>query len=76
MTTTRRIDAHHHLWDLSARPQGWLDGPDVQPIRRDFGPADLRAVTGPAGVDATVLVQVLNDIDETADFLALAGSPT
>jgi L-fuconolactonase len=67
----RRIDAHHHLWDLSARPQDWLDG--LPSIRRDFGPADLRAVTGPAGLDATVLVQVLNDIDETADFLAVAG---
>ncbi|MET8765212.1 amidohydrolase family protein [Lentzea sp. NPDC004782] len=69
----RRIDAHHHLWDLSARPQDWLDGPELRTIRRDFGPADLSAVTGPAGVDATVLVQVLNDIDETAEFLAVAG---
>jgi L-fuconolactonase len=69
----RRIDAHHHLWDLSARPQDWLDGPDLEPIRRDFGQADLRAVTSAAGVDATVLVQVLPDIEETAEFLALAG---
>ncbi|GAB2808030.1 amidohydrolase family protein [Lentzea nigeriaca] len=63
----RRIDAHHHLWDLSSRPQDWLSGP----IRRSFSPADLRAVTEPAGVDATVLVQVLNDLDETAEFLAV-----
>ncbi|WP_158853638.1 amidohydrolase family protein [Saccharothrix deserti] len=69
----RRIDAHHHLWDLAARPQDWLDGPDLAPIRRDFGPADLRAVTSAAGVDATVLVQVLPDIEETVEFLALAG---
>jgi L-fuconolactonase len=69
----RRIDAHHHLWDLSARPQEWLDGPELKTIRRDFGPADLNAVTGPAGIDATVLVQVLNDLDETAEFLAVAG---
>ncbi|RKT66943.1 L-fuconolactonase [Saccharothrix variisporea] len=67
-----RIDAHHHLWDLTARPHDWLDGPEVAPIRRDFGPADLRAVTTPAGVDATVLVQVLPDLPETAEFLALA----
>ncbi|MEU0880849.1 amidohydrolase family protein [Lentzea sp. NPDC005914] len=71
MSTPRRIDAHHHLWDLSARPQDWLDG--LEPIRRDFGLADLNAVTGPAGIDATVLVQVLNDLDETAEFLAVAG---
>jgi L-fuconolactonase len=69
----RRIDAHHHLWDLSARPQDWLDGPELEPIRRDFGPAELRAVTGAAGVDATVLVQVLPDVEETVEFLALAG---
>ncbi|MEU7476834.1 amidohydrolase family protein [Lentzea sp. NPDC042327] len=69
----RRIDAHHHLWDLSARPQGWLDAPEVARIRRDFGLADLAEVTGPAGVDATVLVQVLADTGETAEFLALAA---
>ncbi|NUT99090.1 MAG: amidohydrolase family protein [Saccharothrix sp.] len=68
-----RIDAHHHLWDLAARPHDWLDGPDLAPIRRDFGPAELRAVTAPAGVDATVLVQVLPDLDESAEFLALAA---
>jgi L-fuconolactonase len=71
MSAARRIDAHHHLWDLSARPQDWLD--DLAAIRRSFGVADLSAVTRPSGVDATVLVQVLNDVDETADFLALAG---
>ncbi|XVV07553.1 amidohydrolase family protein [Actinosynnema sp. CA-248983] len=73
MSAVARIDAHHHLWDLAARPQDWLDGPDLAPIRRDFGPDDLRAVTAPAGVDATVLVQVLPDFDETVEFLALAG---
>ncbi|WP_372470586.1 amidohydrolase family protein [Saccharothrix luteola] len=67
-----RIDAHHHLWDLSARPQDWLDEPTLAPIRRDFGPVDLRAATERAGVDATVLVQVLPDVAETAEFLALA----
>jgi L-fuconolactonase len=68
-----RIDAHHHLWNLSARPQDWLDEPALEPIRRDFGPVDLRAVTERAGVDATVLVQVLPDVGETAEFLAVAG---
>lgn len=68
-----RIDAHHHLWDLSARQHSWLDGPAMEPIRRDFGPDDLREVTTRAGVDATVLIQVQADIGETAEFLALAG---
>ncbi|MET1073430.1 MAG: amidohydrolase family protein [Umezawaea sp.] len=67
----RRVDAHHHLWDLAARPQDWLAGLD--PIRRDFGETDLREVTSAAGIDATVLVQVLPDVRETVEFLALAG---
>ncbi|MCE6998563.1 amidohydrolase family protein [Saccharothrix sp. S26] len=74
MSAVIRIDAHHHLWNLSARPQDWLDEPALEPIRRDFGPAELRAVTQRAGVDATVLVQVLPDVEETAEFLALADS--
>ncbi|MER6579119.1 amidohydrolase family protein [Nonomuraea sp. NPDC001023] len=68
-----RIDAHHHLWNLSARPQAWLDAPELEPLRRDFGQVDLRVVTESAGVDATVLVQVLADVGETEEFLALAG---
>ncbi len=67
-----RIDAHHHLWDLSRRAQGWLDGPAMAPIRRDFTPADLEAVAAGAGIDRTVLVQVLADIDETREFLVTA----
>ena len=70
MSAVRRVDAHHHLWDLAARPQDWLAG--LEPIHRDFGEADLRAATGAAGIDATVLVQVLPDVQETVEFLALA----
>lgn len=71
MSAARRIDAHHHLWDLAARPQEWLAG--LEPLHRDFGEADLRAATSGAGIDATVLVQVLPDVRETVEFLALAG---
>lgn len=69
-----RIDAHHHLWDLSRRPQTWLDGPAMTPIRRDFTTADLTAAAARAGIDRTVLVQVLADIDETREFLAAADA--
>jgi len=71
---TTRVDAHHHLWDLSARRHDWLDGAETARIRRDFGVADLEAVTAPAGIDRTVLVQVLPDLDETFEFLALAAA--
>lgn len=71
-----RIDAHHHLWDPAARPHEWLAGEEMTPIRRRFTEADLRAATTSAAVGRTVLVQVLPDLDETAEFLTLAaGSP-
>ena len=47
-----RVDAHHHLWDLSVRDQPWIDGDD-RPIRRTFTVADLAAAAAD-GVDATV----------------------
>ena len=81
-----RIDAHHHVWRLSdsprptpgpgprPRPHGWLDTPDMASVRRDFTLDDLAPETTAAGIDRTILVQVLPDLDETADFLALAAS--
>jgi L-fuconolactonase len=68
-----RIDAHHHLWKLADRPQDWLDGPDLAGIRRDFTLTDLLAETTAARIDRTILIQVLPDLDETWDFLALAA---
>ena len=70
--TGRRVDAHHHLWQTSVRRHAWLDGDDTAAIRRDFTPADLRAAA--AGIDATVLVQVLPDLEESVEFLATAAA--
>ncbi|MDH6115384.1 L-fuconolactonase [Kitasatospora sp. MAP12-15] len=69
-----RIDAHHHVWDLTRRPQAWLDAPESAAIRRDFGTADLAPLAKVAGIGRTVLVQVLPDLDETREFLALAAA--
>ncbi|MFI2125369.1 hypothetical protein ACH45E_29945, partial [Streptomyces sp. NPDC020299] len=30
------VDAHHHVWDLSVRDQGWITGPAPSSPRRDF----------------------------------------
>jgi len=46
---------------------------DLAGIRRDFTLADLLAETTAAGIDSTILVQVLPDLDETWDFLTLAA---
>ncbi|MFF2425570.1 amidohydrolase family protein [Streptomyces mirabilis] len=67
-----RVDAHHHVWDLSVRDQGWITGPELRPLRRDFGVADLAPQARAAGVDRTVLVQTVTVPEETPEFLALA----
>jgi L-fuconolactonase len=69
-----RIDAHHHVWDLSVRAHDWLDGPGMDPIRRTFGLAELTPALSGTGITATVLVQVLPSVAETREFLALAGA--
>ncbi|WP_326627754.1 amidohydrolase family protein [Nonomuraea fuscirosea] len=71
-----RIDAHHHVWDLSARPHAWLEQRAMAPVRRTFTLGDLAGPAAAAGVSRTVLVQVVADPAETREFLALAaGSP-
>ncbi|WP_432542201.1 amidohydrolase family protein [Kineococcus sp. SYSU DK002] len=64
------VDAHHHLWDPATRHHPWM----VEALRRRFTPADLRAVTGAAGIDRTVLVQTVSDLGETEEFLATAAA--
>lgn len=67
-----RVDAHHHLWDLARREQPWLDGAELAPIRRTFAPEEFAAVAAAAGIDRSILVQVLDDAEETREFLAVA----
>jgi L-fuconolactonase len=73
MSVVNRIDAHHHVWDLSARSHAWLDAAKMAPVRRTFTLDDLAGNAAATGVTATVLVQVLPDLDETRDFLTLAA---
>lgn len=67
------VDAHHHVWDLSVRDQGWITGPELRPLRRNFTVADLAPEARAAGVDRTVLVQTVTVAEETPEFLALAA---
>jgi len=66
------VDAHHHFWNPATADYPWLTD-DLAPIRRAFGPADLEPDLLAAGVDATVLVQTRSSLEETVDFLAVAG---
>lgn len=66
------VDTHHHLWDLDVREQPWMTGSEMDPLRRDFRPADLQDAMRGTSVDATVLVQTVADPDETPEMLVLA----
>jgi L-fuconolactonase len=69
------IDAHHHVWTLSAHDYPWLDEPRYAAVRRDFGLADLRPQLSAAGVDRTVLVEAgSGEQAETTEFLTLAAA--
>ncbi|MGW1788651.1 amidohydrolase family protein [Streptomyces tubercidicus] len=68
-----RIDAHHHLWDLSRREQPWMDGPWADPIRRSYALSDLAPHLDRHGVDGTILVQSSSSYEETAELLTLAA---
>lgn len=64
------IDSHHHFWNPEAREYPWLTDPA---IAKPFGPDDLRPLLEQAGIEGTVLVQTVGDLDETREFLALAA---
>jgi L-fuconolactonase len=58
----------------SRRVHDWLDAPDMAPVRRDFTLDDLAPQAAAAGIDRTILVQVLPDTEETEEFLTLAAT--
>jgi L-fuconolactonase len=70
MTTS--IDAHHHVWDLAARRQPWMVGPEMDPLRRNFDVGDLAAAIAGRDITGTVVVQTVADISETEELLDLA----
>ncbi|MFK0292296.1 amidohydrolase family protein [Streptomyces sp. NPDC090442] len=68
-----RLDAHHHLWDLTRRDQPWMAGPWAAPIRRNYAPADLAPHLAAHDIAGTVLVQSSSSAEETAELLAVAA---
>ncbi len=67
------IDAHHHFWWTARRAHHWPE-PVGDRLARDFTPDQLARELEAAGVDGTVLIQSLNDEDETLEYLDLAGA--
>ena len=66
------IDAHQHFWDPARATYPWMIDA-LAPIRRRFGPEDLRPLLAANGVDRTILVQTRSSLDETREFLATAA---
>lgn len=66
------VDAHHHFWTPSRHDYYWMAGAELDPIRRTFGPGDLRPELEAAGVDFTVLVQTVPSVEETREFMGVA----
>ncbi|CAG4898380.1 amidohydrolase family protein [Paraburkholderia gardini] len=66
-----RVDAHQHYWNPDRGDYGWLT-PDLKPLYRTFGPADLAPLRAVEGIDKTVVVQAAPTVDETRYLLDLA----
>lgn len=66
-----RIDAHHHIWDLTVRDQPWTAR--LPPLRRSFSLTDLRPLFTEHEIDASILVQTMCLREETPELLALAA---
>ena len=65
------LDAHVHFWEYNAHEYAWIDD-TMTSLRRDFMPEDALGVMRPAGIDACVVVQVRQTLDETRWMLQLA----
>src|SRR5262245_43065204 len=64
------IDSHHHFWWIGRHAYRWPEAAGDR-FARDFTPDDLRPELERCGVDGTVLVQVLHEV-ETEEFLDIS----
>jgi L-fuconolactonase len=66
------VDSHHHFWTPGRYDYYWMAGPELEPIRRPYRPADLQPLLTASGVDYTALVQTVPSVEETREFLEIA----
>ena len=67
-----RIDAHHHVWDLSVRDQPWTA--QLPALRRSFSYDELTPALRAHDIDGTVVVQTVCVAAETPELLRLAAA--
>lgn len=61
------IDSHHHFWWHKRHSYSWPPAA-AEKFARDYTPDDLRPELERCGIDGTVLIQVLHEV-ETEEFL-------
>lgn len=66
---TTRIDSHQHFWNPATRDYPWMPPALKQP----FGPEDLAPLLERNGFQGSILVQTVGEVQETREFLAIAG---
>jgi L-fuconolactonase len=66
-----RVDAHHHLWDIESGRYAWPTAAEGS-IYRTFTIDDLRPALAGSAIDATVLVQTANALEDTDSMLEVA----
>ena len=69
-----RVDAHVHFWGPAELERyDWMT-PEMDAIRRSFGPQDLIGHLERHDFDCAVLVQTYSSVEETRGYLELAAS--
>jgi len=65
------IDSHHHFWNYSPAEYGWI-GEEMEVLKRNFGPDELKPLIDEAGIDGVVSVQARRSGKENDDLLTHA----
>jgi len=66
-----RLDSHQHFWEYDPKRQDWIT-PEMNRIRRNFLPGDLRPLLQDAKIDGCIAVQAEESLRETDFLLDLA----
>jgi L-fuconolactonase len=72
LASTRRIDAHLHLWDLDSGGYAWLT-PEHGALYSTFTAEQARAELDAAGVELAILVQAEDTLRDTDYLLGVAN---
>ena len=63
-----KIDAHHHFWKYDPDTYSWMNE-NMDILKVDYQPADLKRETEKSGIDGVVSVQADQSLRETDDLL-------